>query len=160
VYSEPVSIYEISILPEVVQNAPKVMQEEMLDVYVGKNRLTISCLMGLPQLLARDAKPYISRLPLLRLAAHGTWKQNTLGGSMYDHHLSRCEVDVNLVRRQPWFTTKLKHAAGGDQSSSDKVLASLEAKLDAILSESKDDFRTFDPSALCDLVTHWLSCRR
>ena len=157
VFPEPLSIYEISKIPEVIRNAPKIMQEEMLDVYIGKNRFTISCLMGLPQLLATDAKPYISRLRLLSLVANGTWKHGPL---RYDHHQSRCEVDVNLVRREPWFTTKLTHAAGGDQSSSDEVLASLEAKLDAILSKSKDNFRTFDPNSLRGLVEHWLSCRR
>jgi hypothetical protein len=159
VYSEPVSIYEISILREAIHNAPKVMQEEMLNVYIGKNRFTVSYLMGLPQLLSTDAKPYISRLRFLRLAAHGTWKQGP-PRSIHDHHQPRCEVDVNLVRREPWFTTNLTHAAARDQSSSDKVLTSLEAKLDAILSKSKDSFRTFDTNSLCDLVEHWLSCRR
>ena len=156
VYSEPVSIYEVSLLPDVILNAPKVMQEEMLNVYIGKNRFTISCLMGLPKLLTTDAKPYISRIRLLRLAAHETWKGPFRGGN----HQPRCEVDVNLVRREPWFKTSLTHAAGGDHSSCDKVLASLEAKLDAILSVSKDNFRTFDSNSLCDLVEHWLSCRR
>ena len=158
VAEDTLSIFEISQLPEVIQRAPDVTQQDMLDVFLGQNRFSITCLMGLPDFLAVEARPYISRIQRLHLG-HGIIPRPRVTPTTPISERF-CELDVNLVSAEPGFTVRLTHGCFHDQDKVSKVLAVLEGTLSAMSSRSKARPFRFDAESLKDLAEHWLCCRR
>ena len=67
IHPEPLSIFAILEMPDVIRKVPKELSEEMLDIYFSKNRFSINCLIGLPQLFNAAGEARISKIRHLRL---------------------------------------------------------------------------------------------
>ena len=69
VHRQPLSIFSIVEVPDVIHKVTlsKELSEEMFDTYFSKNRFSINCLMGLPQLFDAAGEARISKIRHLRL---------------------------------------------------------------------------------------------
>jgi hypothetical protein len=56
VAEDTLSIFAISQPPVVIERALDVTRKEMLNVFVGKNRFSITCLLGLPDFLGHRSE--------------------------------------------------------------------------------------------------------
>ena len=153
---EILSIFAIAQLPEVVQEVPNMIRDDMLNIYIGNNRFSITCLISLGGILAAGSKN-ISRIKHLRLGS-GTRSlpevpPTTPIGERF------CELDVDLVSKEPGFIIRFTHGHFHDQDRANKVLELMGGALGTMSRSNARPFR-FDADTLQTLVEHWLYCRR
>ena len=154
---EILSIFAIAQLPEVIQEVPNMTRGDTLDVYIGNNRFSITCLISLGGILAAGSKN-ISRIKHLRLGSGNRPLPEVPPTTPISERL--CEVDVDLVSEEPGFTIRFTHGHFYDQDKANKVLELMGAALGTMSSRSNGRPFHFDADTLQTLVEHWLYCRR
>jgi hypothetical protein len=171
VHPEPLSIFAIYEMPDVIRKVPQELSEEMLDVYFSKNRFSMSCLIGLPQLFDAAGEAVISKIRRLRLVlgekrAHSGlvtagMKPAASSLSNYPYFLcSECyELDIDLTKDEPWFTIRWVHDDAQNFASHARVFSRMRSTLDALLRRPLNKSGSFSSSSLQELGKQWILAR-
>ena len=104
VYDHPLSIYDV-LRAHPIQQTCRLLRDEALDVFFGRNRFTVSHHMELVETLDKAGAAKISRMIRLRLVQLGTSGLILRGDCIALGRLlpGTAFVDVDFLRGAPWF---------------------------------------------------------
>lgn len=162
VHDAPLSIHDILEYPEIIRKMPKALAMEMLDMYMGNNRFSINCHIGLDELLAASGDTVISKIRHLRLVQGSCTAHEEIAGNglVIVRYPLTYDMDVDILRDVPWFNIRFVRSHRTGYGCQDEVLFRMRSVLHTLVPSPSDNASYLGTRSLRKLVNHWVTVKR